>query len=106
MLSITCGCGPKGQVNIDEFDHIFVTDAVCHNIKVFDTAGNLIAVIGSYGNPDCAGPDRKCPEPEMGLCLPNGVDASKDRCFIADTNNGRIVKCRLVYRVSRTQVIE
>ena len=106
VLGLTCGCGPKGQLNIDEFDRLFVTDGLCHNIKVFDTAGNLITVIGSYGNEDGAGPDSKCPAPEIALCLPAGVDASRDWCFIADTNNGRIVKCRLVYGMGRTHAID
>ena len=34
------------------------------------------------------------------------VDASRDWGLIADTNNGRIVKCRLVYGDSNSSVIE
>lgn len=97
-----CGCGPRAQVSVDEFDRIFATDIALHNIKVFDTAGNLIMCIGGYGTQEFQGLNSNFPDPEIALCRPSGVSASENYVFISDTGNSRIVKCKIVYTDSKT----
>jgi len=92
-------------VVVDEADRIFATDYQKYHVKVLDTAGNLIARIGSWGNAECRGPNSTCPEPEIAFGWLHSIDATQDALYASDKDLRRIVKVRLDYRESKEMVI-
>ena len=77
-----------GRFDLDEFDRVFVPDALRHRVTVLDSAGNVVTRFGSYGNQDSSGP-------AMGLADPWWVAAASDRVYVGDGSACRIVKVRL-----------
>ena len=84
---------------VDEADRIFATDYLKYHVKVLDTAGNLIARIGQWGNADCRGPARHYPEPEIAFGWLHSIDATGDMLYASDKDLRRIAKVRLDYRL-------
>ena len=97
----TLGCSyecPGAQICIDEDDRVWITEHIVFNVKAVDSAGNLIARFGRYGNADCDGdPKGPSPKPDIPLAWPQAVARHGDWLFIADRFNARIVRCRLEY---------
>lgn len=92
-------------VAVDEADRIFATDYQRYHVKVLDTAGNLIARIGSWGNAECRGPSSRYPEPEIAFSWLHSIDATRDRLYANDKDLRRIVKVRLDYRRSKETAV-
>ena len=88
-------------VAVDEADRIFATDYQKYHVKVLDTAGNLIARIGSWGNAACQGPNSRYPEPEIAFGWLHSIDAARDALYASDKDLRRIIKVRLDYRECR-----
>ena len=88
-------------VAVDEADRVFCTDYQRYHVKVLDTAGNLIARIGSWGNAECRGPNSRYPEPEIAFGWLHSIDAVGDTLYASDKDLRRIVKVRLDYRESK-----
>jgi hypothetical protein len=84
-----CVCG-GGRFDLDEFDRVFVPDALRSRVTVLDSEGNVLAHLGTRGNQDSAGP-------ELGLAEPGWLAAAADRLYVADGSACRIVKVRLGY---------
>ena len=59
--------------------------------------GELVGEFGSYGNMDCKGKGSKFPHPELPFGAISGLSVWKDRLFVLDEVNRRIVKCRITY---------
>ena len=59
--------------------------------------GKLVGEFGSYGNMDCQGRGSKFPHPELPFGTISALSVWKDRLFVVDVLNRRIVKCRIVY---------
>ena len=59
--------------------------------------GKLVGEFGSYGNMDCRGRGSRFPHPELPFGAISAVGVWKDRLFVVDVLNRRIVKCRIVY---------
>ena len=79
-------------------DRIWISEHLVFNVKAVDSAGNLIARVGTYGNADCDGdPEGKNPKPAIPIAWPHAVARYKDYLLIADSINARIVRCRLEY---------
>ena len=72
---------------------------------VLDTAGNLIARIGSWGNAECRGPRSRYPEPEIAFSWLHSIDATHDRLYASDKDLRRIVRVRLDYRHSKETAV-
>ena len=106
--SMACGYECAGaQICVDEDDRIWIPEHIVYNVKAVDSAGNLIARIGRYGNADCDGdPEGKNPKPAIPITWPQAVARYKDYLFIADRISARIVRCRLVYSDVREVTIE
>ncbi|MGI6416959.1 MAG: hypothetical protein ACOX1P_14925 [Thermoguttaceae bacterium] len=85
-------------VAVDEADRVFATDYIRYHVKVLDTAGNLIARIGAWGNADCQGPPSKYPLPEVAFGWVYSIAAGSDAFYASDKDLRRIVKVRLDYR--------
>jgi len=49
----------------------------------------------TYGNLDCRGPAGRFPHPELPFGLISALSVWKDRLFVVDVLNRRIVKCRI-----------
>jgi DNA-binding beta-propeller fold protein YncE len=69
-----------------------------HSVQVIDCAtGKLVGEFGCYGNLDCRGKGSKYPQPELPFGTISALSVWKDRIFIVDVLNRRIVKCRIIY---------
>jgi hypothetical protein len=69
-----------------------------HSVQVIDCAsGELVGEFGSYGNLDCQGKGSQVPHPELPFGMISALSVWKDRLFVVDVLNRRIVKCRIVY---------
>ncbi|KKM16945.1 hypothetical protein LCGC14_1680730, partial [marine sediment metagenome] len=100
----SCVC-KSGRFKVDYFGRSFVPEAWRYDVAVLDTNGNLILLVGQYGNADSAGPNSAVPlgGDEVGLFDAHFVATQTDkRLFIADVGNGRIVSAKLDYHTSET----
>jgi hypothetical protein len=86
---------------VDAADRIFATDFTMYHVKVLDTAGNLIARIGAWGNADCQGPDSKHPQPEIAFGWVHSIDTFDDALYASDKDLRRIAKVRMDYRQTK-----
>ncbi len=69
-----------------------------HSVQVIDCkTGKLVGEFGSYGNVDCQGAGSKFPHPELPFGSISALSVWKDRLFVVDELNRRIVKCRIIY---------
>jgi len=92
-------------VAVDEADRVFCTDYQRYHVKVLDTAGNLIARIGSWGNAECRGPSSRYPEPEIAFGWLHSIAAAGDTLYASDKDLRRIVKVRLDYHESKETLV-
>jgi len=96
---------PGAQITLDADERLWVPDSFMYCIKAVDTAGNLMATIGRYGNEDCrgGGGDKRLAgtnliiDPEIPLARPQGMAVWKDYLFIADMYAHRVMRCKLEY---------
>ena len=69
-----------------------------YSVGVIDCqTGKLVGEFGSYGNMDCQGKGSKFPHPELPFGTISALSVWKDRLFVVDVLNRRIVKCRIIY---------
>jgi hypothetical protein len=69
-----------------------------YSVQVIDCeTGKLVGEFGSYGNMDCQGKGSKFPHPELPFGTISALSVWKDRLFVVDVLNRRIVKCRIIY---------
>jgi hypothetical protein len=77
-----------------------VADVDLHMIKVLDTAGNMIARIGRWGNAETVpGPDGDAAG--LGFRLIYCLAAAGDHLFVTDKDLRRVAKVRMDYRESK-----
>ncbi len=98
---VHCFC-ETSRFDIDGFDRLFVPDIHRFAVRVLDSEGNDIALIGGYGNMDNRGPDSQHPEPAIAYAWPLVAQVDGDRLYVADVTNRRIVAARLTYAVTET----
>ena len=93
-----CYCEwPDTMLAVDGADRICAANADLHMVKVLDTAGNMIARIGRWGNAETLpGPDGNAREP--GFSFIYCVAASGDNLYVGDKNLRRIAKIKMDYR--------
>ena len=81
---------------LDDKGYIYI--ATKHSVQVVDTkAGKLVGGFGSYGNADCKGKGSAYPHPELPFGSISGLAVWKDKLFVIDVLNRRLVKCNLTY---------
>jgi hypothetical protein len=103
FVPASCG-GCDVEVNTlacDGADRILAADATHHRVKVFDTAGHLVAIFGTYGNAETA------PEPggdadEVGFSSMYNITAAGDTTFVSDRDLQRVARFDMHYRERRT----
>jgi hypothetical protein len=96
-----CYCDwPDMHVAIDSADRIFVADVDLHMVKILDTAGNMIARIGRWGNAETLpGPDRNARE--LGFRMIYCLATSGDSLYVSDKDLRRVARIEMAYRETR-----
>jgi DNA-binding beta-propeller fold protein YncE len=86
-----CACRSP-RFDIDRFDRLYIPNAVTGRVRVLDNAGNEILAFGEYGNRDSDGPGSAIPVPAIPLAWPIGVGVSRERIYVCDQLNRRVVR--------------
>ncbi len=97
VLVAGCGClRPRLHQALDGKGYLFA--AGWNSVRVIDVrTGKVVGEFGSYGNADCRGKGSAFPHPEIPFGTISALAVWKDRLFVVDQLNRRIVKCRIVY---------
>jgi hypothetical protein len=97
VIFAPCHCILSRQhQTLDDKGYLFA--AGVHSVQIIDAAtGRQVGEFGSYGNFDCQGPGSLNAHPELPLGIISAMAVWKDRLFIVDVLNRRIVKCRIHY---------
>ncbi len=98
---VHCIC-ETSRFDIDFHDRLFIPDIHRFCVQVLDSAGNQIALIGSYGNMDNRGPKSRHPQPAIAYGWPLATQVLGNRLYVADITNRRICAARLRCRVTET----
>jgi hypothetical protein len=87
---------------VDRFGRLAIPSAFSAKVLYYDNAGNLISLIGNYGNFDSqyvnlateAGRSKKpsVATPEIPLAWPSGAGFSENSIYLCDTYNRRAVR--------------
>jgi hypothetical protein len=84
---------------VDRFGRLAIPSAFSAKVLYYDNAGNLISVIGNYGNFDsqyvAEGGKSKTPTvaiPEIPLAWPSGAGFTENSVYLCDTYNRRVVR--------------
>ena len=81
---------------LDEKGYIYVANKF--SVQVVDTeTGKLVGEFGTYGNTDCKGKDSAYPNPELPFGAISSLVVWKDKLFVLDVINRRLVKCNISY---------
>jgi len=93
-----CYCDwPDNHLAVDGADRLFVADVDLHLVKVLDTAGNMIARVGRWGNAEIVpGPDADAGD--LGFRLIYCLAAAGDRLYVSDKDLRRLAEVRMDYR--------
>ena len=68
------------------------------SVQVIDTeTGKVVGEFGSYGNADCKGKGSQYPHPELPFGSISSLAVWKDKLFVMDVLNRRLVKCSIAY---------
>ncbi|MFP4056444.1 MAG: hypothetical protein ACLF0G_06210 [Candidatus Brocadiia bacterium] len=98
---VDCYCETT-RFDIDPYGRLFVPDVFRFCVVVLDAAGNELARLGTYGNMDSRGPGSPVPEPGLTFGWPLSVECVRERAYVADLVNRRVVAARLECAVART----
>jgi len=92
-----CHCNTwRHHQTLDDEGYLYAAGK--HSVQVINCeTGKLVGEFGSYGNMDCRGKGSKYPHPELPFGGISAMSVWKDRLFVVDVLNRRIVKCRIVY---------
>ena len=87
---------PSGKRKDPDKGYIYI--ATKHSVQVVDTeTGELVGDFGSYGNWDCKGKGSAYPHPELPFGSISGLAVWKDKLFVMDVLNRRLVKPDISY---------
>lgn len=93
-----CICSTH-RVNQALDDNGYIYMATKHTVQIVDTrTGKLVGEFGSYGNADCKGKGSAYPHPELPLGSISSLAVWKNKLFIMDVLNRRLVKCNITYQ--------
>jgi len=92
-----CICSTH-RVNQALDDKGYIYMAAKHSVQVVDTeTGKVVGEFGSYGNVDCKGKGSKYPHPELPFGNISSLAVWKNKLFVTDVLNRRLVKCNITY---------
>ena len=81
---------------LDGKGYIYVANKF--SVQVVDTeTGKLVGEFGTYGNTDCKGKDSAYPNPELPFGAISSLAVWKDKLFVLDVVNRRLVKLNITY---------
>jgi sugar lactone lactonase YvrE len=89
-----CNCAISNFA-VDGYGRTFYPNPFRFAVEVLDAGGNMLSRIGGYGNADSRGAKSPVPKPEIAFARPSFVSLAKDRLYVSDTVNQRIVVIRL-----------
>ncbi|MHC4399084.1 MAG: sugar-binding protein [Planctomycetota bacterium] len=97
VISPPCHCvAPRHHQTLDGKGYLYAAGK--YSVQVIDCeTGKLVGQFGSYGNMDCQGKGSKYPHPELPFGTISALSVWKERLFVVDVLNRRIVKCRIIY---------
>ncbi|MFW6164066.1 MAG: hypothetical protein ACODAJ_14965, partial [Planctomycetota bacterium] len=98
---IGCFCETT-RFDIDAYGRVFVPDVLRFCVVVLDANGNKLTRLGTYGNMDSRGPASPVPEPALTFGWPLSVECARDRLYVADLVNRRVVAAALPCAVTTT----
>ena len=97
------------RFDLDRFGRLVYTNSVTNAVVVIDNAGNPILGFGAYGNfdskyvpPDAPGAKPRVATPAIPLAWPTGVGFGKDRIYVNDTYNRRVVRVDWTWELDKT----
>jgi len=82
------------RFDLDRFGRLIYTNAVTNSVALVDNAGNPILDFGTYGNFDAGRTGKSTSVP---LAWPTGASFGKDRLYVNDVYNRRVVRVDQVY---------
>lgn len=91
-----CACRSP-RFDIDQYDRLFVPNAIGQKVSVIDYNGNLILRFGQYGNEDSKGPGSLVPTADVPFAFPVGAAASDNYIYVTDMVNTRLVRAKMDY---------
>lgn len=93
-----CYCDwPDVHLAVDGADRVCVADVDLHMIKILDTAGNMLARVGRWGNAETVpGPDGN--PLELGFRMIYCLAAAGDKLYVSDKDLRRIALVQMEYR--------
>jgi hypothetical protein len=92
-----CICSTH-RVNQALDDKGYIYMATKHSVQVVDTeTGDLVGEFGSYGNADCRGKGSAYPHPELPFGSISSLAVWKDKLFVMDVLNRRLVRLNITY---------
>jgi sugar lactone lactonase YvrE len=89
-----CSCATS-DFAVDAYGRTFYPNAFRFTVEALDAEGNLLARIGGYGNADSRGPQSPVPKPEIAFARPSFVSCARDKLYVTDTVNQRVMVIRL-----------
>jgi sugar lactone lactonase YvrE len=98
VLVAGCGClRPRIHQALDDKGYLYAAN--WNSVRVIDTeTGKVVGEFGSYGNMDCQGKGSNYAHPELPFGTISALAVWKDKLFVVDQLNRRIVKCQIVYK--------
>lgn len=100
-----CVCAHTFFHSADDHGRMYVPDNGNYCVRVIDTAGNVLARIGNYGNMDCRGPASAYPQPPIAFYVPGGTVVVGDLLYVVDTGNRRLLRCKLTYQEEKRAML-
>ncbi len=98
VISPPCHCvASRHHQTLDGKGYLYAAGKYSVQVISCET-GKLVGEFGSYGNMDCQGTGSKFPHPELPFGTISALSVWKDRLFVVDVLNRRIVKCRIIYQ--------
>jgi hypothetical protein len=92
-----CICSTH-RVNQALDDKGYIYMATKHSVQVIDTeTGKVVGEFGTYGNADCKGAGSAYPHPELPFGSISSLAVWKDKLFVMDVLNRRLVKLNITY---------
>jgi NHL repeat-containing protein len=92
-----CICSTH-RVNQALDDKGYIYMATKYSVQVIDTeTGDLVGEFGTYGNVDCKGKGSAYPHPELPFGSISSLAVWKDKLFVMDVLNRRLVKLNITY---------
>jgi hypothetical protein len=100
-----CGC-PHSRFYLDRYARSWLPANHINAVLVYDTNGNKILRVGSYGNADCQGKGSLVPDPDIGFHRVLAVAVSDEALYAADGGNNRTLRAKLSYATEATVPVQ